>query len=224
MRVIIVGGGKTGSYLANLLLEGHHDVTVIEHRTDVLAKLQRELSAKCVVAGDGTEPAVLEEAGIAGADVLAAVTGDDETNLVATNLARFEFEVPRVIARVNNPRNAWLFTPAMGVDVAVNQADLMARLIAEEMSLGDMMMLMKLRRGKVAIVEEKIDAGAPADGHVLSDLSIPSGSNIMAVIRKDEVIVPDGSTRLQAGDEIIAIVRSDMAPMLARLFGNPSAS
>ena len=107
------------------------------------------------MAGDGSSPSVLESAGIEHANVLAAVTGEDEDNLVITTLGRFEFGVPRIIARVNNPKNVWLFTPEMGVDVALSQSDILAKLIAEEMSLGDMMTLLKLRKGEFSIVEEK---------------------------------------------------------------------
>ena len=99
---------------------------------------------------------MLENAGVEDAQVLAAVTGEDEDNLVVTTLARFEFGVPRVIARVNNPKNTWLFTPEMGVDVALCQSDILAKLIAEEMSIGDMMTLLKLRKGEYSIVEEKV--------------------------------------------------------------------
>ena len=155
MFVIIVGGGKTGSYLAKLLLNGGHEVKVIEDRPLVVERLQEELPPAMVVCGDGSSPGVLEEAGIKRANVLAAVTGEDEANLVVTNLARFEFKVLRTIAHVNNPKNAWLFTHEMGVDVALNQADILARLIAEEMSLGDMMTLLKLRKGEYSLVEEK---------------------------------------------------------------------
>ncbi|MBP8864659.1 MAG: TrkA family potassium uptake protein, partial [Anaerolineae bacterium] len=156
MQVLIVGGGKVGTYLASLLLEEHYHVRLIELREEELKRLQRELPAETVVHGNGTEPDTLEAAGIATADVVAAVTGSDEVNLVITNLARFEYDVPRTIARVNNPKNAWMFTPAMGVDVALNQADLMGRLIAEEMSLGDMMTLLKLRKGQFSLIEERI--------------------------------------------------------------------
>ncbi|HUM36606.1 MAG TPA: TrkA family potassium uptake protein, partial [Anaerolineae bacterium] len=110
MQVLIVGGGKVGTYLASLLLEEHYHVRLIELREEELKRLQRELPAETVVHGNGTEPDTLEAAGIATADVVAAVTGSDEVNLVITNLARFEYDVPRTIARVNNPKNAWMFT------------------------------------------------------------------------------------------------------------------
>jgi len=132
MKVIIVGGGKVGTSLALLLLEKGYTVKVIEAEREKISRLQQDLPASAVALGNGTDPVVLEAAGILGADVVAATTGQDETNLVVTNLARFVFNVPRVVARVNNPKNAWMFTPVMGVDVVVNQADLMAGLIAKE--------------------------------------------------------------------------------------------
>ncbi|MGA8849263.1 MAG: TrkA family potassium uptake protein [Dehalococcoidia bacterium] len=132
MKVIIVGGGKVGTSLALLLLEKGYVVKVVEAAREKISRLQQDLPADVVALGNGTDPVVLEAAGILGVDVVAATTGQDETNLVVTNLARFAFNVPRVVARVNNPKNAWMFTPMMGVDVAVNQADLMASLIAKE--------------------------------------------------------------------------------------------
>ena len=132
MKVIIVGGGKVGTSLALLLLGKGYSVKVIEAAREKISRLQQDLPADVVALGNGTDPVVLEAAGILGVDVVAATTGQDETNLVVTNLARFAFNVPRVVARVNNPKNAWMFTPMMGVDVAVNQADLMASLIAKE--------------------------------------------------------------------------------------------
>jgi trk system potassium uptake protein TrkA len=217
MYVMVVGGGKTGSHLAELLLAGGHGVCVIDDREDVVAKLRRELPAEVVAPGDGADPDVLERAGIRRADVVAAVTGDDEDNLVIATLARFEFSVRRVIARVNDPRNAWLYTPEMGVDAALNQADLMAKLIAEEMSLGDMMILVKLRRGEVSLVEERIEAGSAADGNAVRDLPLPDGCTLAAVIRRGEVLAPRGDTVLRAGDELIAVARADQQARLSAL-------
>jgi len=131
-KVIIVGGGKVGTSLALLLLEKGYSVKVVEAAREKISRLQQDLPADVIALGNGTDPVVLEAAGILGVDVVAATTGQDETNLVVTNLARFAFNVPRVVARVNNPKNTWMFTPMMGVDVAVNQADLMASLIAKE--------------------------------------------------------------------------------------------
>jgi trk system potassium uptake protein TrkA len=132
VKVIVVGGGKVGTSLALLLLQKGYTVKVIEAQKEKILQLQKDLPANAVASGNGTDPVVLEAAGILGVDIVAATTGQDETNLVVTNLARFAFNVPRVVARVNNPKNAWMFTPMMGVDVAVNQADLMATLIAKE--------------------------------------------------------------------------------------------
>lgn len=219
MFVLIVGGGKIGSHLATLLLEEGHAIRVIDPRPDVLTKLHRELPAEMIHPGDGTDPARLEQSGIRKAHVLAAVTGDDDTNLVVTTLARFEYGVPRIIARVNNPRNAWLFTPEMGVDVALNQADLMAKMIAEEMSLGDMMTLLKLRKGEVEIVEEKIAPTAMANGKAVKDIQWPEGCTLAAVIRKGEVITPRGDTVLYAYDEVLAVVRTAQRQALATLLG-----
>ncbi|MGB8214606.1 MAG: TrkA family potassium uptake protein [Anaerolineales bacterium] len=219
MFVIIVGGGNTGSYLAKLLLEAGHSVKVIEERPAVLDKIKGELPADIIIAGDGSSPQVLEAAGVLKANVLTAVTGSDETNLVVTSLARSEFNVPRVIARVNNPKNAWLFTPEMGVDVALNQADILARLVAEEMSLGDMMTLLKLRKGEYSLVEEKVHPLSPAAKKNLRDLEIPSECVIVAVIRKNQMLIPHGDTVLQAADEVLALVHASQLKQLASLLG-----
>ena len=132
MNVLIVGGGKVGATLATRLRAAQHQVKVIEIRHDHLEALGRDLPAESLVFGSGTDPDLLEAAGIRQVAAVAAVTGADETNLVVTSLARFEFGVPRTIARVNNPKNAWLFTAEMGVDVALDQADLIAGMIMEE--------------------------------------------------------------------------------------------
>ena len=219
MNVIIVGGGKIGAYLAALLLAGGHQVTVIELSRAEKPRLMRDLPQAKIFIGSGAEPDVLETAGIHQADVVAAVTGEDERNLVITSLARFEFNVPRTIARVNNPKNAWMFTTDMGVDVAVNQADLMGHLIAEEMSLGDMMILVKLRRGLYSIVEEKVDSESIAAGKALCDLQLPEKCVLAAIIRKGDLIIASLDTTLEPADEVLAIVHSSKAQQLADLLG-----
>jgi trk system potassium uptake protein TrkA len=223
MFVIIVGGGKTGSQLALQLLSEGHRVRLIEDRITVLERLKEELPSDCIFSGDGSSPYVLESAGIDQAQVLAAVTGEDETNLVVTTLARFEFNVPRIIARVNNPKNAWLFNTEMGVDVALNQADILAKLIAEEMSLGDMMTLLKLRKGEYSIVEEKVHPSAVVVGKTLREITLPPSCVFVAVIRKGQLIVPSGNTDLQPVDEVIALVHALQVAQLAELLG-PSAA
>jgi len=206
MFVIIVGGGKTGAFLAHQLVSDGYQVRLIENRPELVTKLQETLPADVVVIGDGSSPGVLESAGIRQANVLAAVTGEDEANLVITTLARFEFHVPRTIARVNNPKNFWLFTPEMGVDVGLNQTEIFARLIAEEMSLGDMMTLLKLRRGEYSLVEEKLLPGSGLLGTPLKDLPLPETCTIAAVIRDGKVISPRGNMLFQPGDEVLAVV------------------
>lgn len=219
MNILIVGGGKVGSYLVSLLLAEEHRVKVIEVRRKRIVSLHRDLPLDTVVVGSGTDPNVLEAAGICQAQAVAAVTGADETNLVVASLARFEFRVPRIIARVNNPRNAWMFTPQMGVDVAFNQADLMAHLIAEEMSLGDMMTLLKLNKGQYSLVEEKIAPAAVAAGKAVRDLCLPEECVLAAVIRQGQLIIPRGDTILQAADEVLAVVHSSQLAQLQAMLG-----
>jgi trk system potassium uptake protein TrkA len=222
MKVVIVGGGKTGSYLAKLLLEGGHQVKVIENRPLVLERLREELPAEILIEGDGSSPVVLNAAGASNAHVLAAITGEDEANLVITTLAKFEFGVRRVIGRVNNPKNAWLFTADMGVDAALDQADIMSKLIEEEMSFGDMLTLLKLRRGKYSLVEEKLLPGAPALGVEIKELGLPEECVIAAIIRQGTVIIPRGTSVLQEGDEVLFITNADSGRLLANMFTPPA--
>lgn len=217
MNVIVVGGGKVGIRLASLLLAEGDQVKLIEVAQERLTRLQQDLPAEVIVIGNGTDPNVLEATGIRQAQVVAAVTGADETNLVVTSLARFEFGVPRIIARVNNPKNAWLFTAEMGVDVALNQADLMGHLIVEEMSLGDMMTLLKLRKGEYALVEEKVHPEAIAVGRAVRELDLPAECVLTAIIRKGRLIIPRGDTVLQPADEVLAVVHASQAMQLAAL-------
>ena len=224
MFVIIVGGGRTGSHLAELLVQEGHAVKVIDDRPEILERLRQEMPAEAVVAGDGSDPNVLEAVGIKRAQVLAAVTAEDEANLVATSLARFEFNVPRVIARVNDPKNAWMFTAEMGVDVALNNADILAKLIVEEMSLGDMMIMLKIRRGKYSLVEEKIYPGAHAVGQTIKDLPLPPNCIISGILRYGEMVLPRGITVLEEGDEILALVDEPARLELARLLGRPAGA
>jgi trk system potassium uptake protein TrkA len=217
MYVVVVGGGNTGSYLTRLLLDGGQRVAVVEERPSVLEKLKLELPLESIIEGDGSSPTVLEKAQISRAHVLAAVTGSDETNLVITSLARFEFNVPRVIARVNNPKNTWLFNSEMGVDVALNQAEILAQLVAEEMSLGDMMTLLKLRRGEYSVVEEKVPPGAKGIGVHLKDIDFMEQCVIAAIIRNGKMTLPRGDSVFEEGDEVVAIASPEGARRLAEL-------
>ncbi len=216
-NVIVVGGGRVGGYLATLLLSAGHKVKVIEARPEENRHLRRDLPQGVVVEGNGTDPDVLERTGIAHANVVAAVTGADETNLVVMGLARFEFKVPRTIARVKDPRNAWMFTPEMGVDAALNQADLLAHLVAEEMSQGDMMTLLKLRRGQYSLVEEKVHPAAVAADRAVRDLKLPDRCVLAAVIRKGQLMIPRPELVLQPADEIVALAHASQLAQLAGL-------
>src|SRR5512134_702847 len=221
MYVIIIGGGRTGAHLAALLIAQGHEIQVVEHRPEILANVHHELPTEIIYEGDGTDPQVLEDVGIQRANVVAAVSSDDADNLVAASLARQQYGVRRVIGRVNNPRNAWLFTPEFGVDVALNQADIMAKLIEEEMSLGDMMTMLRLRRGKFSLVEEKIFPGARAVGVAVKDLQLPPNCIISGIIRQGETVIPRGVTTLEEGDEILALVDDAARPQLEKILGRP---
>lgn len=220
MKAIIIGGGRVGAYLANLLISNNYSVKVIENRENVLNRLKKVLPDESIVFGSGTEPNVLEECGISGADVVAAVTGADETNLVASTIAKFEFGVPRVIARVNNPQNAWLFTPGMGVDVGLNQADLMAHLVLEEIDLKNMLTLLKISHGQYSIVQIKVSEGSGAANRLVRDLDIPGNSVLISIRRGGEVIIPKGDTVINSGDSILAFSDNSSESSLNKLFGS----
>lgn len=218
MFVLIAGGGRTGTQLAVLLVAQNYQIRMIEHRRDVLTRLHRELPTEAIYEGYATDLQVLEQAGIRRAQVLATCTDSDADNLALCFLARTRYNVPRTIARINNPRNAWLFDDRFHVDVALNQADILASLIEEEMSLGDMMTLLKLRRGEYSLVEEKIPAGAKVLGIAIKDLLLPEHCVIAAVIRQGEIVMPSGRTTFEVGDEVLAVTDRRGAQELAHLF------
>lgn len=222
MLVLVVGGGRTGSQLTKMLLQQGHEVHLLESRKEVLSRIHREHPTEVIFEGDVINPTVLENAGIRQADVLAAVTTSDEQNLVLCYLAREQYQVKRTIARINNPRDAWLFDEKFHVDVALNQAEILARMIEEEMSLGDMMLLLKLRRGNYSLVEEKIPEGAPIIGHAIKDLKLPEHCVIASIIRGGEVIVPRGVTVFEEGDEVFVITDAEGLKNLVPLFETPN--
>jgi trk system potassium uptake protein TrkA len=218
MRVLIAGGGPTGSQLASLLMEQNHEVCVVEHRPEILRQLHQELSTEAIYEDNATDLTVLEDAGIRNADVLVACTSNDADNLVLCYLADTLYHVPRTIGRINNPRHAWLFNEKMHVDVALNESSIFAHLIEEEMSLGDMMMLLKLRRGPFSLVEVLIQPGVKAAGTAIKDLPLPEQCVIVAVIRQGAMVVPRGATKLEVGDEVLAVTDASGAEQLAELF------
>lgn len=219
MKVVVIGGGQVGSYLANLLLSNGHEVKIIEHREKVFAKLENELPKEVLLFGNGSDPVVLEKAGIEDAQVVAAVTGADEVNLVVSTLAKMEFAVPRVVARVNNPKNAWLFNSSMGVDVGVNQADLMGHFVVEEMDLKSMFTLFKLNRGDYSIVQIKVSDKAKAADKLVKDLHVPKRAVLIAINRDEETIIPKGDTKIQVEDEILLLTDEASRTILNEIFG-----
>jgi trk system potassium uptake protein TrkA len=221
MFVLIAGGGRTGAELAAHLIRERHTVRRIEVRRDVLVHLHRELPTEVILEGNPTDPGLLEAADAAHADVVAACLSSDPENLALCFLAREHFKVPRTIACISNPRNAWLFNETFHVDVALNQADILANLIEQEMSVGDMMTLLKLRRGSYSVVSERIPQGARAVGVALKDLPLPKNSVIAAILRQGDVVIPRGDVVFLPQDEVLAVVDERGAEELARLFGRP---
>ena len=221
MFVLIAGGGRTGTRLASLLVNQNYKVRLIEHRRELLTHLHQELPTEVIYEGNAVDPGVLEAAGAREAHVVAAVTSEDATNLAMCFVVKTMFEVPRTIARVNNPVNAWLFNDTFKVDVALNSADVLAHLIQEEMSLGDMMTLFKIRRGHYSVVEEKVPPGAKAIGVALKDLALAEHCVIAAIIRDGVMTLPRGDSALQENDEIIAVASPEGAQKLADILAHP---
>ncbi len=221
MLVLIAGGGRTGTELAHLLMAQNHQVLVIEHRPAVIERLHRDLPTEIILQGNATEPATLEQAGIRDAQVVAACLADDADNLVICYLARETFKIKRTVARINDPRNVWLFDEKFHVDTAVNHCEIMARIIEEEVSLGDMVTLLKVHGGDYSIVEETIAEGAPGIGIPLKNLGLPENCVIAALIREGQVMVPRGESAFSAGDQVLAVTDREGASRLEDLFSAP---
>lgn len=217
MFTVIVGGGMVGSYLANVFLEEGHKVLVMDKRPDVVEKVREETKAE-VVRGDACDPVTLEEAGVQNADVFVAVSGHDEDNLVSCQLAKFTFKVDRVIARVNNPRNEWLYTRQWGVDVSISQTHIIGQVIREESSLSDIITLLKLRKGDFALVEVEIGPDSKITGKPLKEVAhlLPQDCIIVAAIRGEQLIIPRGSAVLEAGDQLLAVATPKVEKELER--------
>ncbi|HEY5585440.1 MAG TPA: NAD-binding protein [Ruminiclostridium sp.] len=201
MYIVIAGGGKVGYYLVKTLQQYKHKVAVIERQLDLCEKIANLLNV-CVVNGDGTNIEHLTECRVNDADIFIAVTGKDEDNLIACQLAKRKFGVKRTIARVNNPKNITVFEK-LGVDIAVSSTSIIADLIEQEVDYSGMKTLMKLKDGKITLSEVIIAKTSPVINKCLKEISIPKDCVLISVIRGDSVIIPNGETAILAGDYII---------------------
>ena len=208
MRVVIAGAGSVGSFIAEDLQAAGHDVLVIEQNELEVKKLAEQIPCRFLVA-DACEVSSLQLAGLAEADVVVAATGDDEDNLVVSLLAKQEFMVPRVVARVNNPKNHWLFNKTWGVDVSVSTPHLLSSLVEEAVSVGSLVRLLSFEKSGARLVEVTLAEDSPANNVEIAQLGLPKTASIVAIIRQDNVIVPRGNTLLHDGDEVVALVTED---------------
>jgi len=213
MRVAVAGAGNVGTFIANALGEHGHQVLLIEQSPSVAARIESTENIELRV-GDACEVSTLKEAGLASCDVVVAATGDDEDNLVVSLLAKQEFAVPRVIARVNHPKNQWMFNESWGVDVAVSTPHLITSLVDEAVSVGRLVRLFQLEGGQVGLVEVTLAADASVVGREIRDIQIPRDATFVAIVRKDHVVMPRGDTVLQPGDEVLAIVTPESEDMV----------
>jgi len=218
MNVLIAGGDPTGAQLASLLLEQNHKIYLVEHRKEVLSLLHQQLPTDAIYEDRVMDLRVLENVGIRKADVLVACTSDDADNLVLCYLAHNLFKVPRTIGRINNPRHAWLFNEKLHVDVALNESSVLAHLIGEELSLGEMMTLAKLHRGQYSLIEMIVSPVAAVVGTAIKDLQLPEQCIIAAIIREGKMVVPRGGIKFNAGDEVLVITDTVGAEELVELF------
>lgn len=216
MNVVIAGAGNVGSFIAEDLHNAGHNVLVLEQDDQLVAKLSKQINCKWMVA-DACEVASLHRAGVADADVMVAATGDDEDNLVVSLLAKQEFMVPRVVARVNHPKNHWLFNKSWGVDVAVSTPHLLSSLVEEAVSVGTLVRLLSFEQSNARLVEVTLAEDSPAVDRAISQIGIPKGATIVAAIRSDNIVVPRGDTILRIGDEVLALVTSDTEEQVKHL-------
>jgi len=219
MKVVIAGGGSVGRFTAEQLGAAGHGITIIENDRVVTREYGSVVVSSGIrwLLGDACDVAVLADAGVAEADVVAAVTGDDEDNLVVSLLAKQEFGVPRIIARVNNPKNYWMFNEMWGVDVSVSTPHLITSLVQEAVNVGSLVRLMQLRGGNAELVEVTLATTSPAANQALIDLSFPRSATVVAIMRDDRVMVPNRDTVLRAGDEVMALITEDAEEAVTRL-------
>ena len=208
MKVAIAGAGSVGTAIAKDLAANGHDVLLIERDPDLVERIRATVDVTWVAA-DACEVNSLDAAGMAQVDVAVAATGDDEDNLVISLLAKQEFAVPRVIARVNHPSNQWLFNESWGVDISVSTPQLLTALVEEAVSVGSLVRLLQFERGNAHLVEVTLAERSPAAGTSLADLRFPRDATIVAVVRGDRLVVPRGDTVLDPGDEVMVLVTGE---------------
>jgi trk system potassium uptake protein TrkA len=207
MRVTIAGAGAVGRSIGRELIEHGHAVMLIDRDPDKVDP-SRVPQAEWLHA-DAAELASLEEARLQDCDVVISATGDDKVNLVVSLLAKTEFAVRRVVARINHPNNEWLFTEAWGVDVAVSTPRVLAALVEEAVSVGDLVRLMTFRQGQANLVEITLPPAAPVVGRAVSDIRLPRDSALVAIVRGARVVVPTPDEPLEGGDELLFVAVQD---------------
>jgi len=219
VKVIIAGGGSVGRFTAREMVAAGHTVTIVDNDRATLREYQSRAESNGIEwhFGDACDFSVLESVGISGADVVASVTGDDEDNLVVSLLAKQEFGVPRVVARVNNPKNYWMFNEMWGVDIAVSTPHLITSLVQEATSVGNFVRLMQLKGGKAELVEVTLAESSPAANKAISELVLPRSASIVAVVRAERVMVPTKETVLRPGDEVMALITEDAEAAVSKL-------
>jgi trk system potassium uptake protein TrkA len=208
MYIIIVGGGRLGYYLTKALLDEQHEVLIIEKDAATTQSIISNMGSVCIK-GDGCETAILAEAGTNRADIFIAVTGDDEDNLVACQVAKYKFNVPRTIARIRNPKNEALFKK-LGIDVTVSSTSIILEHIKHEVPTNPLMHLLSIQEKGLEIVEVNILSNSTTVGKQIKDIELPSESILALIIRKgSNPAIPTGNTVLQAEDQIIAVTNPD---------------
>lgn len=220
MRVVIAGGGSVGTAIALDLVDRHHDVTLLERTVLVAERLKTTLPGVNVMTADACEYASLAAADLRSVDVVIAATGDDEDNLVTSWLSKQEFAVPRVIARVNNSRNAWLFNETWGVDIPVSTPALITSLVDEAVEVGAIINLMDLAHGKMKLIEITLAANAPAIARkmTLDELQLADSVRVVVVVRSDQPMTPTPSMHFLEHDHVILIARADATQECAAAF------
>lgn len=210
MKIVVAGAGNVGAFVADQLVEAGHEVVIIE--SDLPRARTLASSGAEVITGDACDPTQLARTGLEQADVLVAVTGDDEDNLVISLLAKQEFGVPRVIARVNSPSNEWMFDARWGVDMSVSTPHLLTAMVQEAVSVGSLVRLFSFEQGKASLVEINLAEDAAIIGEEIARAGFPRDSTVVAILRHEHVVVPRGDTTFAAGDEVLVLVTPASEP------------